>query len=209
MSVAQKSTTWPRMTGGALTAAGRLNLPMVIVLATVGAALGDTLTFLFGRLVRARHERRMIDLYCRWTHCTLGSNHCHQQARSYIERFRGRALLFSKFVVGVRQFVSPVAGITGMRLIRFLALDAVGFFGWAAAFTALGFFAADYLQSFASQFHRSAFYMSVAAGIMVAGFFTLKLVKLRSFGAPREETIQIEEAPLERVDPCTAEAQQR
>jgi len=195
---------------GALSFDDRMSLLMVILLGTTAAVLGDSLMFLIGRAVTEARERRVVELYCRWTSCTLGSSHCHQQARSYVERFHARALLFAKFIFGARQFIPPVAGMARIRVVRFLALDAAGSFLWAATFTALGFFMRGHFGSFTSQFHRFNIFMSLLAAVALAGFFLRKLYKLRRFGAPKVEAVQIEaahrkdELPFETADQSTS-----
>jgi membrane protein DedA with SNARE-associated domain len=191
---------------GALSFDDRMSLLMVILLGTVAAVLGDSVMFLIGRAVTEACERRVVELYCRWTYCTLGSSHCHQQARSYIERFRGRALLLAKFIFGARQFISPVAGMARMRTLHFIGLDAIGALIWVATVTSLGYWLRSHLESLVSSFDQFKSIFSIAIVSGVTGFFLWKAYKLRRFGAPRVEAIQTEvahrkdEPPFETVD---------
>jgi len=195
---------------GALSFSGEMNLLIVVLLGTVAAVLGDSVMFLIGRAVTEAREQRVVELYCRWTSCTLGSSHCHQQARSYVERFHARALLFAKFVFGARQFISPVAGMARMRMLHFIGLDAIGALIWVAAVTFLGYWLRSHLESVVSSFNQFKSIFSIAIVLGVTGFFLWKAYKLRRFGAPRVEGIQTEAAhrkdglPFETADQSTS-----
>ncbi len=172
---------------GALSFGGRMNLPAVLLLGTGAAVLGDVLMFLIGRRVTEARERRAVELYCRWTSCTLGSRHCHQRARGYVERFRGRALLFAKFLFGARQFIPPVAGMARMRLLHFIGLDAAGAFLWVAAVSFSGYGLRSHLESLIAGFEQMKSLFSIAMVVGVMGYFFWKMYKLRRFGPPRDD----------------------
>mgnify|MGYP001067206050 CR=1 FL=1 len=154
--------------------------------------LGDGVMFLIGRAVTETRERHVVELYCRWTSCTLGSSHCHQQARRYIERFRGRALLLAKFIFGARQFIPPVAGMARMWMLHFIGLDAIGALLWVATVSSLGYWSWSHLESLISGFEqlKSIFSIAVASGVM--GYFFWKIYKLRRFGPPKVDQGLIE-----------------
>lgn len=177
---------------GALSFDDRMSPLIVVLLGTIAAVFGDSLTFLLGRRITESREQRIVELYCRWTYCTLGSDRCHQRARSYIGRFRARALLFAKFILGARQFVSPVAGMARMRILRFIILDAVGALLWAGTVTALGYWSRGQLESIVSGFEQFKLIFSTAIVSSVLIFLFWKAYKLRRFGPPKiEELIEI------------------
>ncbi len=170
---------------GALSFDNKIDLPPVILLGTGAAVLGDVLMFLIGRRVTEAHEQRAVELYCRWTSCTLGSRHCHQRARGYVERFRGRVLLFAKFIFGARQFVPPVAGMARMRLLHFIGLDAAGAFLWVAAVSFSGYWLRSHLESLIAGFEQVKSLFSIAMAVGVMGYFFWKIYRLRRFGPPK------------------------
>ncbi|MFN3477494.1 MAG: DedA family protein, partial [Candidatus Methylomirabilales bacterium] len=117
---------------GALTRTGNLNFLWVVLLGALGAFLGDHVTFYLGR----RGGMGLIDLYCKYTLC---SAQCSLKTESFFTRFGGVALLFGRFVVGVRTLACPLAGALGMPYRRFTAYDLLGALLWSVTFTAAGF----------------------------------------------------------------------
>src|SRR5690349_17699330 len=80
----------------ALLATDKDLLPLILV-ATVGAVLGDHVPYLAGRMAGVR----LLGLYCR---ITLASDGCVETTLSYFRRFGPAALLFSRFSTSVRLF---------------------------------------------------------------------------------------------------------
>lgn len=116
---------------GFLASTGPFQLPLVILLGAAGAVMGDSLSYLLGRL----GGERLPQLYCKMT---LGSAECVRKTHEYFARRGGLTVAFARFVVGVRAFAAPLAGATKMAYPRFLAYDALGAFLWAAFVAALG-----------------------------------------------------------------------
>ncbi|GBC76572.1 Inner membrane protein YghB [bacterium HR08] len=177
---------------GALSFRGRLNLLVVIFLGTVAAILGDSLMFLIGRMVTEAREQRTVELYCRWTACTLGSSYCYQRARRSVERFRARVLLLAKFILGARQFIPPIAGMARMRPLQFIGWDALGVLLWVAVVSSLGYWSRSHLESVLAGFERlkSIFSIAMASGVM--GYFFWKIYRLQRFGPPKADQRVIE-----------------
>lgn len=117
---------------GHLARTGNLNFLWVVLFGALGAVLGDHVTFYLGR----RGGRGLIDLYCKYTLC---SAQCSLKTESFFTRFGGVALLFGRFVVGVRTLACPLAGASGMPYRRFAAYDLLGALLWAATFASVGF----------------------------------------------------------------------
>lgn len=109
----------------------KVSLPLAVLAATLGAMLGDNLSYWLGR----RGGARVIDRYCQLTLC---SRDCGASIASYYRRHGPLAVLLARFVPAVRTLAAPVAGMTGMPWRRFVVLDAVGAFVWAASFTVAG-----------------------------------------------------------------------
>lgn len=175
---------------GAIAWPDRIRIASIVLVGTSAAVIADGMMFLLGRRVTQTHERWAVELYCRWTYCTLGSSRCHQQARGYIEGFRGRALLASKFLFGVRQFIPPVAGMARVRPAHFLALDAAGSLAWAAVFTVLGPFMRGQLQPFISGFRHFSLFVSILVAAGFGAIFIHKLYRFRRYGAVEVGTVE-------------------
>ena len=95
------------------------DLVRLIIVATIGAVVGDHVPYIAGRVAGTR----MLGLYCK---ITLGSARCIERTLEYFRRFGPAALLLSRFSTSVRIFASACAGCGHITYRRYLALDTVG-----------------------------------------------------------------------------------
>lgn len=126
-------TPW-LIASGALARLGQGTVALPIALATIAASLGHTAWFLAGR----RWGSRVLRLVCR---VSLEPDSCVQRTENAFTRYGARALTIAPFVPGLTTLAPPLAGMSGMRLRRFLALDAMGDLLWASTFVGLGWLA--------------------------------------------------------------------
>jgi membrane protein DedA with SNARE-associated domain len=107
---------------------GLLDWPLVIVVAVVGATLGDQLAFLLGRwkgqaLIErfpnlARHKNRVCDL---------------------LERYDTIFILTVRFLYGLRIAGPMILGSGKLSLLRFAALNVIGAILWAVLVSGAGY----------------------------------------------------------------------
>jgi len=95
------------------------DLVRLIVVATVGAVLGDHVPYLAGRLAGIR----VLRLYCK---VSLASDRCVEKTLQYFLRFGPAALLVSRFSTSVRLFASACAGCGHITYARYLTFDTIG-----------------------------------------------------------------------------------
>ena len=95
------------------------DLVRLIIVATIGALLGDHVPYMAGRVAGTR----MLGLYCK---VTLGSAHCIEKTLEYFRRFGAAALVFSRFSTSVRIFASACAGCGRITYLRYIAFDTIG-----------------------------------------------------------------------------------
>jgi hypothetical protein len=62
-------------------------------------------------------------------------------------RYGAKSLLISKFVPGLNFAAAPLAGISRMRIRRFLPFDALGALFWAGGYVGLGFAFSEQLET--------------------------------------------------------------
>ncbi|MGH9605417.1 MAG: DedA family protein [Terracidiphilus sp.] len=115
---------------------GDLQLTWAILAGIAGAALGEFVGFLIGRVGgRAfveRHRRKL-----------LMSSKRYKQAQSVFLSNAGWAILLARFVGGLREVVGLLAGVFAMPLRRFLFFNIVSAVIWAVATGLAGFFLAS------------------------------------------------------------------
>ena len=172
------------LAAGFLVSTGRIELIPAVLLATLGAVLGDSVTYWLGRRVGVAGERRLVGLYCTWIACTLGSAHCVERAEGLLRRFRGWVVLVAKFIAGARVFVPPVAGASGLSYGRFLLFDAAGSLLWTALVVGLGALLGRGWESIARGLEHAYRLVGLALVALLGGYFAWKLVRRRRYGAP-------------------------
>jgi len=163
---------------------GVLQFPYVVLLATVAVLIGESFTYSMGRLVGERGEKRLVEFYCRWTACTLGSAHCMEKTEGYLGRFRSWSLLFAKFVFGVRAFICPAAGMLRIPYRQFLLFDLLGTVIWSATFTSLGFFLGTQWHYLAQGLERAQMVLGWLILFSLAFYLIFKIYKNRRYGSP-------------------------
>lgn len=101
-----------------------------------GAILGDTAWFLAGR----RYGTSVLGLICR---LSLSRDSCVRRTADVFARRGVKILLFARFIPGLSVISAPLAGISGVSLLRFIAYAETGAALWIGTGLALGLFFAD------------------------------------------------------------------
>jgi membrane protein DedA with SNARE-associated domain len=118
--------------GGVYAALGDLWLPMVSIVAVVGAVLGDNVGYWighrFGRGFLERHGRKLFV-----TPERLAS------AERYYVSHGGKTVFFGRFVPVVRSVGFIIAGVSHMPWRRFFAFDLAGALIWGVGHSVVGY----------------------------------------------------------------------
>ena len=160
---------------GFLASTGSFNLPFVIALGAAGAVVGDSLSYLLGRLGGERLPR----LYCKMT---LGSADCVRKTHEHFARRGGLTVAFARFVVGVRAFAAPMAGATRMAYPRFLAYDALGALLWAAFMAALGYLFGSRWDRLQADYRQYYGFVLLTVLLVSLGYILMKSLRRRRHG---------------------------
>ncbi len=120
------------LAGAALAHFGRLSLPQVVVVAILGATLGDNLGFAIGR----RYGRSLAERY--GARVGLTPSRLAQFDR-FFERHGPRTVFIARFITGLRVFGAMLAGTSGLRWPTFLFYNALGAVVWSTAIAAAGY----------------------------------------------------------------------
>lgn len=130
------------LAAGALAGRGYLNLLAVVAVPVFACMCSDFLWFQIGR----HRGIGVLGWICR---LSLEPDSCVRRTEDMFVRYGAKSLLICKFVPGLNFAAAPLAGISRMRIRRFLPFDALGGFFWAGSYVALGFIFSQQLEKVA------------------------------------------------------------
>jgi len=149
------------LTGGILAANGSMLLGWVIVMAAVGAFVGDNLAYAIGHsaddwarrwITRGEKGKRSLD----WAHREL-------------DRHGGPLVIVARFLPGGRTATTIACGVLDFPYRQFVVFDAIGAVVWATLNTLIGYVGGN---AFAHN-TIAAFAVSFAAALGLAGIIEL------------------------------------
>ena len=108
----------------ALVPSGVLLLWPLLIAATLGAIVGDGLSFWLGH----RYHREILGFWPLNRHPEL-----IQSSEAFFERHGAKSVFLARFVPGVRAFIPLLAGMMGMVVSRFYTVNVVSALAWASS----------------------------------------------------------------------------
>ncbi|HET7012449.1 MAG TPA: DedA family protein [Streptosporangiaceae bacterium] len=151
---------------------GRLNVIVVGLIGFAAAVAGDNIGFAIGhyggRALVLRWGR-----YVRLTEERLG------QAEAFFDRHGAWIITVARFIEVLRQANGIVAGIAGMRWLRFLAFNALGAALWVGTWVSLGYLAGSHIDTIYHYITRYSFYLLIALAALAAGYITWHILRKR------------------------------
>jgi membrane-associated protein len=119
-------------TAGFLAYQGTFSLPELAVICAVGAILGDSVGYMFGRRVGRRLFERENSAFFKKKYLI--------SAEAFYEKHGSKTIVLARFMPIVRTFAPIVAGISNMHYRRFVTYNIVGGILWACGVTIGGYF---------------------------------------------------------------------
>ena len=158
------------------------DLVRLVIVATLGAVLGDHVPYLAGR----RAGLRMLAFYCR---VTLASEQCVEKTLRYFTRFGPAALLLSRFSTSVRLFASACAGCAHITYLRYLSFDTIGTVVYSSLWVLVGAFIGERAVAFLTTDRRRWIFLAVVvlAGGTLLGY---RLWRRLRFGRAQASRIE-------------------
>jgi membrane-associated protein len=118
-------------TAGLLASQGHLDLWTLIIGASLGAILGDSVGYAFGKRVGPK-------LFTR-EDAWLFTTHQLEHARHFYERHGGKTIFLARFIHFVRTLAPMIAGAAGMPYGTFLFYNIFGGLFWVLSVSTLGY----------------------------------------------------------------------
>ena len=119
-------------TAAALSAAGALNIYVLIGILMVAAILGDTANYEIGRIFGNKLIKIGGGKLIKQEHL--------DKTNEFYEKYGGKAIIFARFIPIVRTLAPFVAGIGKMEYRKFISFNAMGGIAWVLGVSALGYF---------------------------------------------------------------------
>ncbi len=116
---------------GALIGLHRESFPHSMLIVLAASALADTFWYTLGR----QRGNSVLRLLCR---ISLEPDSCVSSTRDWFKRLGEWALVIAKFVPGLGAIAAPMAGLSKMPIVKFLAADSAGVLLWAFTYIGLG-----------------------------------------------------------------------
>ena len=116
---------------GAIAGVGGMSLPLLLVLLTVAAVLGDAINYSVGRWFGPR--------VFAWEQSRFFNKAAFDRTHAFYERHGGITIIVARFLPFVRTFAPFVAGIAQMSYPRFAAYNVIGALLWVVGLTTLGY----------------------------------------------------------------------
>jgi membrane-associated protein len=118
--------------GSMAAADGRISLPLLLVLLSVAAVVGDAVNYAIGY----RLGPAVFKYESSWL---LNKKHL-LRAQAFYEKYGSKTIILARFVPIVRTFAPFVAGVGKMRYPRFFLYNVVGAVAWVLICTVAGYF---------------------------------------------------------------------
>jgi membrane protein DedA with SNARE-associated domain len=162
------------LAAGALAGSGRMSLETAVLVAVLAALFSDAFWFVFGRL-RGNTILRWI---CK---ISLEPDSCVRRTQDVYIRHGAKSLLVSKFIPGLGAVTAPLAGISRMRLNRFLLFDCTGILIWAGCYIGLGYVFTDQLEDVAKYALHLGEFLVVLLTAALAAYVGRKYLQRQKF----------------------------
>ncbi|HEX5295990.1 MAG TPA: DedA family protein [Streptosporangiaceae bacterium] len=150
--------------------AGRLNVVAVGLVAFVAAVAGDNIGFAIGhyggRALVLRWGR-----YVRLTEERLG------KAEGFFDRHGAWIITIARFIEGLRQANGIIAGIVGLRWLRFLAFNALGAALWVGTWVTLGYLAGSHIGTIYHYITLYSSYVLIALAVLLAAYIARRMLR--------------------------------
>lgn len=151
--------------GGYLSFTGRLSLPLVIIIGTLGGTFGSCVAYYIGKL----GGRPLVEKYAE--KLRLSKSHI-EKSDHYFNKYGERIVFFSRLLPIIRTFISLPAGISKMNFKRFVIYTFAGSTIWSIILAFAGYKMGQNWTVIRKWFH----FADIALVIIIIVFIVYKLI---------------------------------
>jgi membrane protein DedA with SNARE-associated domain len=166
--------------GGFMTTTTDLNIPLMIVAATIGAVVGAAILYGVGTLLDVERLDKIVDKYGNILRISHEDIH---KADSWFDRYGFWTVFFCRFVPLIRSLISLPAGMANMNFGLFLLFTTVGTVIWNTVLIYLG-------AAVGSQWETIVHYMDIYSNIAYVIIAILGIAVIIWYIRKRKQTVK-------------------
>ena len=121
--------------GGFMTAASNMSVTGVIAASTAGSVGGAVVLYYIGGILGLERMKRIILKYGKWLRLTTADV---DKSYAWFDKYGPWTVFFCRFIPLIRSLISIPAGMSKMKMPKFLLLTAVGTLIWNTVLVNLG-----------------------------------------------------------------------
>ena len=138
----------------------QLRLPYIILVGTLAATAGDNIGYALG----CWGGRWLLERYRSVFHIERKTV---ERGERLFDRYGPAAVLFARFIFGMRVIAGPLAGVLRMRWPRFATFNALGAATWVAAVSLLGYTFGKHWDQLLPMFRKVNIVLAVVVALVV------------------------------------------
>ena len=166
--------------GGFMTTTTELNIPLMIVAATIGAVVGAAILYGIGTLLDVERLDKIVDKYGNILRITHADIH---KADSWFDRYGFWTVFFCRFVPLIRSLISLPAGMANMNFGLFLLFTTVGTVIWNTVLIYLG-------AAVGSQWETIVHYMDIYSNVAYVILGIIGIAVILWYIRKRKQTVK-------------------
>lgn len=166
--------------GGFMTTTTELNIPLMIVAATIGAVVGAAILYGLGTLLDVERLDKIVDKYGNILRITHADIH---KADSWFDRYGFWTVFFCRFVPLIRSLISLPAGMANMNFGLFLLFTTIGTLIWNTVLIYLG-------AAVGSQWETIVHYMDIYSNIAYVIIAIIGIAVIIWYIRKRKQTVK-------------------
>ena len=147
---------------------GHLNIAIVLIVAVLGAVIGDNIGFMVGHF----GGRPLIERFGRYIFLTPERI---DRAQGFFDHHGGKVVTIARFIEGLRQLNGLLAGTAGMHWLKFLAYNALGAVMWVCTWGLIGYFAGQNITVIYGAFENYKWYVIGIAVVIIAALIARRI----------------------------------
>ena len=157
---------------GYLTQIGAFSLPLVILFGSLGDLTGALIAYAIGYYLE---ETVILNLINKYGKFILLSEHEYLKAVSMYKKYGSGITFFSRLLPGVRSFISVPAGLSEMKLPKFMLFTFLGSLVWTTILALVGYYLGAHWDSIAPIYSKFQLVIVVVFVLLVAYYIYHKL----------------------------------